>query len=141
MRSTQALSSLILMLAFFSSGFAHGQEVCCDTIPTNDCHDCLCCRTTLLGDCQARKCLGQHGMMLQSSLTQFYQGVSSGGANENFEYGGKFDLFLLADTARMGLWSGGKLQVPYLIDTGNGHEMYESDDIISYLHETFTPDP
>lgn len=36
---------------------------------------------------------------------------------------------------------GGKLQVPYLIDTGNGREMYESDDIISYLHETFTPDP
>ncbi len=28
---------------------------------------------------------------------------------------------------------GGKLQVPYLIDTARGKEMYESDDIVAYL--------
>jgi glutathione S-transferase len=33
---------------------------------------------------------------------------------------------------------GGKLQTPYLVDAERGREMYESDDIIAYLHETFT---
>lgn len=36
---------------------------------------------------------------------------------------------------------GGKLQVPYLVDEERGKEMYESEDIVDYLHETFTPDP
>lgn len=36
---------------------------------------------------------------------------------------------------------GGKLQVPYLVDTEHGVEMYESDDIIAHLHATFTPNP
>lgn len=34
---------------------------------------------------------------------------------------------------------GGKLMVPYLVDEEKGVEMYESDDIIAHLHETFTP--
>jgi glutathione S-transferase len=29
---------------------------------------------------------------------------------------------------------GGKMQVPYLIDSETGKEMYESDAIITYLH-------
>lgn len=34
---------------------------------------------------------------------------------------------------------GGKRQTPYLVDSENGVEMYEADDIIEYLHATFTP--
>ncbi|PIE20302.1 MAG: glutathione S-transferase [Proteobacteria bacterium] len=34
---------------------------------------------------------------------------------------------------------GGKMQVPYLIDPGTGRELYESDDIIRYLEETYAP--
>ncbi len=34
---------------------------------------------------------------------------------------------------------GGKRQMPYLIDEEHNVAMYESDDIVSYLHETFTP--
>ena len=33
---------------------------------------------------------------------------------------------------------GGKGQVPYLIDSDTGTEMYESDAIVEYLHDTFT---
>ena len=33
---------------------------------------------------------------------------------------------------------GGKQQVPYLVDTEHGVEMYESDAIIAHLHATFT---
>jgi glutaredoxin len=32
---------------------------------------------------------------------------------------------------------GGKRQVPYLVDADAGVEMYESDDIIAYLHQNF----
>ncbi len=34
---------------------------------------------------------------------------------------------------------GGKRVTPYLVDSETGKEMYESDDIIEYLHERFTP--
>lgn len=36
---------------------------------------------------------------------------------------------------------GGKLQTPYLVDEARGKELYESEAIIEYLHETFTPAP
>jgi glutaredoxin len=32
---------------------------------------------------------------------------------------------------------GGKVQMPYLVDEEKGTEMYESDDIIAYLHQRF----
>ena len=32
---------------------------------------------------------------------------------------------------------GGKRQVPYLVDLDADIEMYESDDIVEYLHQTF----
>ncbi len=33
---------------------------------------------------------------------------------------------------------GGKMMVPYLIDPNTGTEMYESDDIVAYLHRTYS---
>lgn len=36
---------------------------------------------------------------------------------------------------------GGKLQTPYLVDEARGTELYESEAIIQYLHDTFTPGP
>lgn len=32
---------------------------------------------------------------------------------------------------------GGKFQTPYMADSATGTELYESDDIIQYLHEHF----
>ena len=34
---------------------------------------------------------------------------------------------------------GGKMQVPYLADPNTGTELYESDDIVAYLEETYGP--
>ena len=34
---------------------------------------------------------------------------------------------------------GGKVQTPYLVDNEHNKEFYESDAIIAYLHEKFTP--
>jgi hypothetical protein len=33
---------------------------------------------------------------------------------------------------------GGKIQVPFLVDTKRGVQMYESEDIISYLAENYS---
>ncbi|MDB4992401.1 MAG: hypothetical protein JWL75_646 [Parcubacteria group bacterium] len=35
---------------------------------------------------------------------------------------------------------GGKLQAPYMADSETGTEMYESDAIVTYLHEHFGKD-
>jgi hypothetical protein len=61
-------------------------------------------RDTLTGDwLGCRTSLAQHGVIIGSSLTQFYQGAASGGREQVFRYGDKFDLYLLADTGGVGL--------------------------------------
>lgn len=39
------------------------------------------------------------------------------------------------------LQSGGKRQIPYLLDTETGTAMYESNDIIQYVSTTYGEDP
>ena len=74
-------------------------------------HD-LWTATQLTGDWGgARTNLTDHGITFSGSLTQFYQGVASGGAEQTFRYGDKLDLFIVGDTGRMGLWKGGKIQI------------------------------
>jgi porin len=53
--------------------------------------------------------LAENGIRIESSLTQFYQGVTSGGAEQRFRYGAKFDLFAELNTAKMGLWESGSM--------------------------------
>jgi porin len=50
--------------------------------------------------------MAQHGIVYDADATQFYQGVTSGGAEQNFEYGGKVDQFLILDGTKLGLWQG-----------------------------------
>lgn len=52
------------------------------------------------------KCMQQQGIIYAPGLTQFYQGVADGGAEQEFEYGGKVDQFLILDSSKMGLWDG-----------------------------------
>jgi len=59
--------------------------------------DWLGCRTNL----------AQHGIRLDVSTTQFYQGVASGGLDQSFLYGGRNDYFLNLDAEKLGLWKGG----------------------------------
>ena len=42
------------------------------------------------------------------------------------------------EVAKELLETGGKQQVPYLVDTENGKAMYESDDISNYLREHYS---
>lgn len=66
----------------------------------------------LLGDA-----LGLHpvpderGLSFYVSSTQFEQGVASGGFRQAFRWGGKFDILAHVDTEKVGLWSGGMLDL------------------------------
>ncbi len=58
------------------------------------------------------------------------------------ELGINFDLKSSADPENVEelIARGGKRQFPYLVDTERGTEMYESDDIVTYLHEHYGKD-
>ena len=69
-------------------------------------------RSQLTGDwCGRRSHLEECGIGVRSSLTQFYQGVSSGGNNRAFRYGAQYDLYLDLDSKKLGLWEGGELMI------------------------------
>lgn len=69
-------------------------------------------RDTLTGDWGGgRSWLQEHGISLKPRLTQLYQGLTSGDGDHGFEYGGKLDLLLNADAAKLGLWDGLSLTV------------------------------
>ena len=56
--------------------------------------ECLCCREYLTGNLfGGRSGLAEHGVVADLQLTQFYQGVADGGADQTAKYGGKLDYF------------------------------------------------
>ena len=68
---------------------------------------------TLTGDWGGRRTLlkEEYGITLAPRLTQFYQGLSAGDGDHDFEYGGKADLMLNADLSKLGFWKGFSLTV------------------------------
>jgi porin len=64
-------------------------------------------RDTLTGDWfGASPTMRDHGVNLTASLTQFYQGLLAGDDPDDWEYGGKLDMFLRLDGGKLGLWDG-----------------------------------
>ena len=55
--------------------------------------------------------IGSHGVDVKIWLTQFYQGDVLGDGVQEWEYGGRGDLYVTADLARFGLWEGLSLNV------------------------------
>lgn len=82
----------------------------CSTSSAQCCHDC--CQCGSLSDEFARrmtataKSMEAQGIIYAPGVTQFYQGVTSGGVEQEFEYGGKVDQFLILDSGKLGLWDG-----------------------------------
>jgi porin len=52
------------------------------------------------------KSMAEQGIMYDVAATQFYQGVTSGGIEQEFAYGGKVDQFVILDSGKLGLWDG-----------------------------------
>lgn len=64
-------------------------------------------RTNLLGEMGGlRPALAEHGMKFDATSTLIYQGVASGGRNQEFVFGGRNDYYLTADASKLGLWEG-----------------------------------
>jgi len=68
----------------------------------------------------ARDTMAQHGVVIESSVTQLYQGAVTGGSEREGRYGGKWDLYVFLDSEGMGFWKGGKLTL-HAVDWQFGH--------------------
>ena len=78
-------------------------------------------RDKILGDWGgARTDLEQNGITLDLRLMQFYQGVTSGGANTGGEYGGIMDYILNVDGHKLGLWPGFFVKMHATTQFGDG---------------------
>lgn len=104
--------------AAYIEGAGHSCDDACDSLGSCDATDV--CDTTLAGSCDAcdddcwtrqhltgdmwgaRSCLAEHGILADVQLTQFYQGVASGGREQTFEYGGKVDYIFTVDGSKFG---------------------------------------
>src|SRR5438876_7083028 len=81
-------------------------------------------RPNLTGDwLGARDTLSSHGLTLEISLTQFYQGVVDGGNERDFEYGGKVDYYVNLDGGKAGL--GPAFRLRPTSEPGSGMELTE----------------
>ncbi|MCA9177775.1 MAG: carbohydrate porin [Planctomycetales bacterium] len=64
-------------------------------------------RPTLTGDWFGwRGPLAAEGIVFQSDVTQYYQGVANGGLRQDFQYGGHADYVLNLDLSKLGAWQG-----------------------------------
>src|SRR5438552_3275415 len=87
-------------------------------------------RPNLTGDwLGARDTLSAHGLTLEISLAQFYQGVVDGGNERDFEYGGKVDYYVNLDGGKAGLWPG--FSITTHIETRYGNDVNEIDGMFS----------
>ena len=83
----------------------------CNCLSHGGCGGCvaesLCTREHLFGDwLGARSGLAQHGILADLYLTQFYQGVTNGGVDQTFKYGGKLHYEFTFEGEKLGLNKG-----------------------------------
>lgn len=69
-------------------------------------------RASLLdGPDSPKEAMRAHGIVVDGAVTQFYQGILSGGGSHEWQYGGKVDLSVGVDGGKLGLWRGLSLSV------------------------------
>ena len=81
----------------------------CGSVVTQaaDSQDSIWIRDKLSGDWGGlRSDLGERGIDFEFRFNQYYQDVTSGGLQENGEYGGKLDYIVNVDGEKLGLWRG-----------------------------------
>jgi Carbohydrate-selective porin, OprB family len=80
------------------------RECACQTCQCGADSNCWCAKNLLCDDWAAPlKCCG---IGADFELTQFYQGVASGGQEQDWAYGGKLDYFFTVDGQKLGLLHG-----------------------------------
>ena len=115
--SSKIFGFSVVCLAISYCGAARAQDHCdtaCDTVQpawmcnvsADPCADWLS-SPHMLGDLGgARSGLAESGILYDASLTNFYQGVTSGGNQQTFENGGKLDQFVIFEGGKLGLDDG-----------------------------------
>jgi porin len=78
----------------------------------------------------ARDTFSSHGITLDVSLTQFYQGVVGGGNERDFEYGGKLDYYVALDGSKAGLWPG--FSITTHVETRYGEDVNTIDGMLAF---------
>ena len=77
-------------------------------------------RKQLTGDWWgARTAMADKGFTVDLRLTQFFQGVASGGVNETTRYGGLIDYIFNLDGEKLGLWKGSYFNMHARTQFGN----------------------
>jgi porin len=105
--------SLILLTGLFLMGMVLGSEVIAEDGSKPYAGD-IWSRSTLTGDWGgARNDLAAKGITFDMNLTQVGQGVTDGGKDKSWEYGGRGDLTVNVDTQKLGLWPGGLLTLEF----------------------------
>lgn len=78
-----------------------------DLESSGGCCECYCDRNSFMEELTCRlEAMAARGIVYDIERTQFYQGVTSGGTEQKFEYGGKVDQFLILDGGKLGFWDG-----------------------------------
>lgn len=91
----------LLILVLFGTGLAHAQTR--NSISADPVEISSIARDPLD---DFKSLFNRHGVALDGSLTQFYQGIVSGDGSKAWQYGGKGDLLATIDGAKVGLWRG-----------------------------------
>jgi len=103
--------SAIIVTIIFLLGICLSSQAFAQDGYTNYAGD-LWSRSTLTGDWGGfRNDLSKKGVTVDFNVTQVLQGVVGGGKETGWEYGGRGDLTINADTQKLGLWPGGFITV------------------------------
>jgi porin len=89
------------------------QEHCAAVVPqTSACSSELWTRSQLTGDWfGSRDEFATGGLTFFGDITQYYQGVTTGGLERQFKYGGRGDYLVDLDSQKLGLWDGARLDL------------------------------
>ncbi len=74
--------------------------------------------------------LAEHGLTFDLSLTQFFQGVTSGGVDKAFQYGGKVDSYIKFDAGKANWWPG--FNVIAHVETRYGEDVNNTDGMLTF---------
>jgi porin len=88
-------------------------------------------RERLTGDWGgSRTWLQEHGITVAPRLTQFYQGLTAGDGDQDFEYAGKADVLVNANLSKLGFWPGFSMTL---------HAEYNYGDSVNFVGGTLIP--
>jgi porin len=102
------VAAIILLLGIFLCAPAGAEEGSAEKPYSGD----IWTRSTLSGDWWGlRNELAAKGVTIDMSLTQVGQGAVNGGKSGAWQYGGRGDIVMNADSGKLGLWPGGFLNL------------------------------